>query len=159
MNTDIQIQSIGPPQRDLLIAMYDDFEPLGAALGLPPRTPEARHNWIGTALDQIVTVGAFSPSGDVVGHCFVAAEEPNSGEIAVFVRQEFRRRGIGLELVKHALNWASCERLACVRAVTEYDNRAALRLLMRSGFRLMESTFGVAELDIDLRATVGGVSC
>ena len=154
MSTDIQIQAIGPPQRDLLIAMYDEFEPLGAALGLPPRAPEVRHKWIGLALSQIVGVAAFSPAGEVVGHCFLAKDQPNAGEIAVFVRQEFRRRGIGLRLVKKALKRASAEGLACVRAVTDYENRAALRLLMKSGFRLMESTFGVAELDIDLRTGV-----
>ena len=62
MNADIQIQAIGPPQRDLLITMYDRFDPLGAALGLPPGTAEARQMWIGSALGQIVNVGAFSPA-------------------------------------------------------------------------------------------------
>ena len=66
MNADIQIQAIGLPQRDLLITMYDRFDSLGAALGLPPRTAEARHTWIGSALGQIVNVAAFSPDGEVV---------------------------------------------------------------------------------------------
>jgi GNAT superfamily N-acetyltransferase len=100
VNADIQIQAIGPPQRDLLITMYNRFDPLGAALGLPPRTAEARHKWIGSALGQIVNVAAFSPAGDVVGHCFLAADKPGSAEIAVFVHQESRRRGIGTALLK-----------------------------------------------------------
>jgi hypothetical protein len=36
VNADIQIQAIGLPQRDLPITMYDRFDSLGAALGLPP---------------------------------------------------------------------------------------------------------------------------
>ena len=32
MNADTRIQSIGPPQRELLIAMYRGFDPPGAGL-------------------------------------------------------------------------------------------------------------------------------
>ncbi|MBZ5618998.1 MAG: GNAT family N-acetyltransferase [Acidobacteriia bacterium] len=150
MKADIQIQAIGPPQRDLLITMYDRFDPLGAALGLPPRTAEARHNWIGSALGQIVNVAAFSPAGEVVGHCFLAADKPGSAEMAVFVRQESRRRGIGAALLKKALEWGWAAGLGRVWAVTAYDNGAALRLLMSRGFRLVQSASAVVELDIDL---------
>jgi RimJ/RimL family protein N-acetyltransferase len=150
VNADIQIQAIGPPQRDLLITMYNRFDPLGAALGLPPRTAEARHKWIGSALGQIVNVAAFSPAGDVVGHCFLAADKPGSAEIAVFVHQESRRRGIGAALLKKALERGWVAELGRVWAVTDSDNGAALRLLTSCGFALIQSAFGVAELDIDL---------
>ena len=150
MNVDIQIQAIGPPQRDLLIAMYDRFDPLGAALGLPPHTAEARDRWVGSALAQIVNGGAFSPAGEVVGHCFLAADKSASAEMAVFVHQEYRRKGIGAGLLKKALEWGWAAALRHVWAVTASDNRAALGLLLSSGFRLVQSTADVAELDIDL---------
>jgi RimJ/RimL family protein N-acetyltransferase len=134
VNTDIQIRAIGPPQRDLLIRMYDRFDPLGAALGLPPPTPEARYNWIGNSLGQIVNVAALSAAGEAVGHCFLAADEPSSAEMAVFVHQGARRVGIGTALVKAALKWAWAAELRRVWALTASDNRAALGLLMRCGF-------------------------
>jgi GNAT superfamily N-acetyltransferase len=130
--------------------MYDRFDPLGAALGLPPDTSETRHTWIGKALGQIVNVAAFSPAGEVVGHCFLAADNPGSAEIAVFVHQEFRRRGIGASLARWVLEWGRVAELESVRAVTASENRAALRLLMTCGFRLIRFDFGVSELDIDL---------
>jgi RimJ/RimL family protein N-acetyltransferase len=150
VNADIQIQAIGPRQRDPLITMYDRFDPLGAALGLPPRTAEARLKWIGSALGQIVNVAAFSPAGEVVGHCFLAADKPGSAEMAVFVHQEFRRRGIGAALLNRALEWGWAAELGRVWAVTASDNRAALRLLMNCGFRLIESDSSVTEMEIDL---------
>lgn len=150
MNAEIQIQAIGPPQRDLLISMYDRFDPLGAALGLPPGTAEARHKWIGSVMGQIVNIGALSPAGEVVGHCFLAAGKPGSAEMAVFVHQESRGRGIGTALLKKALDWGGAAGLRRVLALTASDNRAALRLLMSCGFRLIQSAFAVAELDIDL---------
>lgn len=97
MNTQIRIQAIGLPQRDLLIAMYDRFDPLGAALGLPPRAAEARHEWIVSALGQIVNVAAISRGGEVVGHCFLVGDKPSSASAGGFrapgVSQERHRSG------------------------------------------------------------------
>jgi GNAT superfamily N-acetyltransferase len=135
--------------------MYDRFDPLGAALGLPPPTVEARHEWIGSALGQIVNVAAYSPAGEVVGHCFLAADKPGSAEIAVFVRQESRRKGIGAALLKKALEWGWAAELRRVWAMTACDNRAALRLLMSCGFRLTKPVSLEAELEIELPVPVG----
>ena len=147
----IELRVMGLPHLDLLRAMYDRFDPLGAALGLPPRSLEARHTWIGKALCQIVNVGAFSTAGDVVGHCFLASDRPDSAEVAVFVHQEFRRRGIGAALLAWVVEWGRFAKLMRAWAITASENRAALRLMTKCGFRLMQSDFGVSELDIDLR--------
>jgi GNAT superfamily N-acetyltransferase len=146
----IQFRTIGPPQVDLLIEMYEQFHPLGAALGLPPCTLEARHGWIQGAMRQIVNVAAFSPEGDAVGHSFLAGDRPGSAEVAVFVRQEFRRRGIGAALLRKALECGRALKLNGVSAVTSSGNKAALRLLMSCGFRLRQTDVDVMELDIDL---------
>jgi RimJ/RimL family protein N-acetyltransferase len=150
---DIHIETIGPRQRSLLIAMYDRFDPLGASLGLPPYPAEARHNWIGSALGQIVNLAAFSPVGEVVGHCFLAADKPGSAEIAVFVHQGSRRRGIGTALIKRALECGWVAELGRVWAVTAWDNRAVLRVLMRCGFLLIQSAGSEVELNIELTVT------
>ena len=63
MDTNIRIRAVGPPQRDLLIGMYDRFEPLGMALGLPPYAEEARHDWIERALSHKLNLAAFWSPG------------------------------------------------------------------------------------------------
>ena len=150
MNSDIQIRSIGPPQRDLLIAMYDRFDPLGTTLGLPPLTAEARYEWIGRALGQKVNVAAFSPVGEVVGHCFLAADKPASAEMAVFVHRRFRRIGVGTALVKAALDCGGAVGLRRVWSVNSSDNRVNLRLQENCSFRLTKSVSLETELEIDL---------
>jgi GNAT superfamily N-acetyltransferase len=132
--------------------MYDRFDPLGAALGLPPHPLDARRRWIGNALCQIVNVAAFSPAGEVVGHAFLALDNPGSAEAAVFVHQGFRRKGIGAALLWTVLELGRAEHLQRVWAVTAPENKAALRLLVSCGFRQMQSNSDVAELDIDLHA-------
>src|SRR5947209_18042223 len=98
MDSGIRILTVGPGERDTVLAMYDRFDPLGGALGLPPRKAEVRSAWVWTALSQVANAAAFSPGGHVVGHCFLAADKPRSAELAVFVHQNFRRRGIGTAL-------------------------------------------------------------
>jgi GNAT superfamily N-acetyltransferase len=152
MDADIQIRAVGPPHRDLLTRMYDRFDPLGAALGLPPRTAEARRDWIVTALGHLINVAALLPARGVMGHCFLAADKAGSAEMAVFVLQEYRRRGVGTALVKAALQWGGATGLRRVWSVTSSANRAALHLQRRCGFRMAKSVSIEAELEVDLPA-------
>ena len=150
MNAAIRIRAVGLPHRDLLKGMYDGFDPLGVALGLPPCSEEARHAWIGAALDHKVNLAAFSPTGQVVGHCFLVADRAGSAELAIFVRQEFRRKGVGTALVKAALEFEGAAGLRRVWTLTSSDNKAALRLQKKCGFRLTDSCSLETELQIDL---------
>lgn len=148
---DIQIRAVRAAQRNLLTAMYEEFDPLGVAFGLPPHSPEARSAWISSALGHRVNIGAFSASGEAVGHCFLACSAPESAELAVFVHQESRRRGVGTALVKAALRWGAAAGLRRIWSMTAADNRAALRLQKSCGFR-QTKFFPDAELEIDLPA-------
>jgi RimJ/RimL family protein N-acetyltransferase len=151
MDTDVRIRAVGRRQRNLLMGMYDRFEPLGAALGLPPCREDSRHDWIGFALGHKVNVAAFSSAGEVVGHCFLVTDKAGSAELAIFVHQEFRRRGVGTALIKAALARGVVQGLRRVWTLTSSDNRPALRLQDKCGFRLTSSAFPETELEIDLR--------
>ena len=78
MHCDIRIHAIGRPQLDLLIEMYDRFEPLGEALGLPPRGDEARREWLDVALSHKMNLAAISQVGAAVGHCFLVGDKAGS---------------------------------------------------------------------------------
>ena len=146
-----QIRVVDRPQRDLLIEMYERFDPLGAALGLPPRGSDARRQWIEGALNGAMNLGALSPAGAAVGHCFLVADKKDSAEMAIFVRQEFRRRGIATALVKAMLEWGSKRGLRRIWAMTASENKVALRLLDRFGFRVTQpGCCGEEELEIHL---------
>jgi GNAT superfamily N-acetyltransferase len=155
MDADIQIRAVGLPQRDLLIEMYDRFEPLGVALGLPPWRADARRDWIGFALGHKLNLAALSPAGAVVGHCFLVADQAGSAELAMFVHQKFRRRGVGTALVMAALEWGGVAGLRRVWTLTSCDNEAALRLQEKCGFCLTNSGCPETELEINL-PVVGG---
>jgi len=152
MNAVPQIRRIGHLQQDLLVGMYDEFDPLGAALGLPPPKAEARHEWVAAALKQEVNLAAVTPAGEAVGHCFLVPGEQASAEMAVFVHQLFRRRGLGTALVNATLERAREVGLRRVWAVTASDNRAALRLQLRCGFRPAKSVSPETEMEFEFPA-------
>ena len=157
MDTGIRVCAVGLPQLDHLVRMYDGFDPLGGALGLPPVPAEARRDWIVSALSRQLNVAAFSASGGVVGHCFLVPDEPASAEMAVFVRQEFREKGVGTALVKAALALGAGAELRRVWSLTSWDNQAALRLQARCGFRLRDNPCPETILEIDLPVSQAGI--
>ena len=123
MDKSIRIQVVGLPERDLLTEMYDQFNPLGETFGLPPRRAEARKVWVGAAVGHDMNLAAFSPAGRVVGHCFLVPDSPGSAELALFVHQDFRRRGIGAGLINAGLELAGAAGLRRVWTLTSFQQQ------------------------------------
>jgi GNAT superfamily N-acetyltransferase len=151
VRNDIELRSAGPFERDLLVEMYDKFEPLGGAFGLPPFSADSRREWIVFALSHQLNIVAFAADGAAVGHCFLVANSSGSAEMAIFVRQEYRRQGIGKALVRSALARAAAAGLRRVWSITASENRAALRLQQSCGFRVTKFEFLALELEIALQ--------
>jgi|GEM_PF-6271174 len=87
--------------RQALVEMYLGFEPKGAAFGLPPRKePE-------TWLDHLTPYPNFVAwvAGRVVEHSVLCPED-DLGEVAVFVHQDYRQRGLGKKLVRELVQEA-----------------------------------------------------
>ena len=115
--------------RGALIAMYLSFEPKGACLGLPPRKEpnfwlenlSAFPNFVVVAGDRIVAHAALCDDGE-------------SGEVAVFVHQDFRGKKLGKRLLNALLEEARRSGLKEIWGMTELDNVPMLRLARSLGF-------------------------
>lgn len=154
MNADnrIQLRPLTLSHCEILLQMYRSFDPLGLADGLPPRNEDGREVWIDRALQHDINVGAFSPVGDLLGHSFLATSGADEAEVAVFVQQGYRQRGIGIALVKAVLRWAEQKGLRRIWARSASENAPGMRLLKRCGFRFSQYVFPGIELDIELPA-------
>jgi RimJ/RimL family protein N-acetyltransferase len=153
-NEGFEIRLLTRHDRKVLAEMYRGFEPLGAAMGLPPTNEERRVDWIDRALEQQINLGAFSPAGDLVGHCFLAASDIHEAELAIFVRQEFRRQGIGFALVKRTLRSAAQEKLQRVWAIVGVEDLLVQRMLARNGFGFSQYALPAVEFDITLLSKI-----
>lgn len=130
-----------------LAKMYRDFDPKGAALGLPPRN------------DPIVWLESLTPfpnfvvkdKGRVIGHGVLCIED-GAGETAVFVHQDWRGRGIGKMLLLELIEEGRRLGLRRVWGMAAPDNFVMLRLAETLGFEPGRD-LGVFHLDLKKTAS------
>lgn len=125
----IRIRQATGSDRALILSMYEDFDREGLTVGMPPRTGIA--NW----LDVLATSPNFVAVEEdrVIGHGFVRPEN-GTGEVAVYVHQEARNRGIGRRLLNTVVEEARHLHLNRIWGMTESRNAPMLRLARSLGF-------------------------
>ena len=124
-----RVEPAKPEDRAGLIQMYLEFEPKGAALGLPPRkNPEA---WL-DALSEFPNF-VVKAAGRIIGHATLCIEG-DSGETAIFVHQDWRSHGLGRILLRALLEEARRRNLRRVWGMAAPDNFVMLRLADSLGF-------------------------
>lgn len=143
------IRPTEPEDRAALAAMYRDFEPKRCAQGLPPAGEEQRERW----LDSILPVGdhvVVVVDGRVVGHGMILPFEPGSAELANFLHQSVRDRGIGTALNRALLDIGRERGLTRVWLSVEPSNRAAVRSYQKVGFRHRPGSPWAPEIEMEV---------
>lgn len=123
---EIQIRPAVAADREEILAMYKDFEPKNLPGGIAPS---------GQWLDELATFPNFLALAKdrIVGHGFLRPEG-EKGEVAVFVHQNYRRKGIGRRLLEALAEEARHQHLRRIWGITEADNTAMLSLARSLGF-------------------------
>ena len=117
-----------------LCKMYDEFEPMGKAMGLPPAQEDTRYRWITEIVEEWFNIVALSEDR-IIGHA--ALDRPLSAkarEFMIFIHQDYQNRGIGQAMTFSMVNAAKvldCER---VWVVVENLNRIAIAVFRKAGF-------------------------
>ena len=138
----------GATEADLVVILdiYNDAVLHSTAtFDLEPRSWEEQQRWfqehrppyavfVATAGDTVAGWGSLSPFRPRPGYRFTA-------EDSIYVRQDFRGRGIGTALLGLLVDAASRGRFHTVMALIDGDNALSIRLHERFGFRHV-GTFG-----------------
>jgi len=131
-----------------LMRMYEEFEPKGLAQGLPPVDRQLTARWVRQLERDCFPLVAVH-DGRIVGHAILTElGQDTSTELAVFVHQAFRRRGLGTQLAQCALRCATTAHCRLLWALVQRYNQAALRICHKAGFSLTED---LLEPDLELR--------
>jgi ribosomal protein S18 acetylase RimI-like enzyme len=151
------IRPYAPADRPALEAMYADFEPKRAAQGLPPQNADGQRRW----LDRTLARGYHQVAecaGRVVGHVMLIPMDANgdrarggaeaSVELANFVHQSVRNRGLGTALNRAAVDAACKAGYRRVWLSVEPSNRAAIRSYERAGFRRLPGSLWAPEIEM-----------
>jgi RimJ/RimL family protein N-acetyltransferase len=136
-----------PSDRNDLVAMYADFEPKRAAQGLPPMG----EGKIGIWLDRILKRGqhmVVHVDGILRGHIMLVPMEDGSLELANFLHQSVRNRGIGTALNALALRLAREAGHSRVWLSVEPGNKAAVRSYEKVGFKKLPGSNWAPEIEM-----------
>lgn len=129
--------------------MYDEFEPKRVAQGLPPMDAGQRRRWLDALLNAglhvVVEVG-----GRVLGHGMLLPFDANSAELANFLHQSIRDRGIGTALNRALLEVGRQEDIGRIWLSVEPSNRPAIRSYEKVGFRRRFTSGWAPELEMEL---------
>jgi GNAT superfamily N-acetyltransferase len=138
----LSIRPATPDDRDELLAMYESFEPRPASLGLPPRVHV--DEW----LDRLASSPNFLAFADqkLVGHG-ILCPDGSSAEVAVFIHQNFRSKGIGRRLLETLIGEARSIGMRSVWGMTQLDNVPMLRMARTLGF-VQEKDPSVFRMDL-----------
>ena len=96
---------------------------------------------------KIETAGLFDLSGQILGLATVAWVRPGTAEVALIIRSDLQRRGLGATLLANVIDDARDAGFNLLIAYVGYGNLPMRRLARRFGFEFA-GTFAEAELVI-----------
>lgn len=145
---EVMVRRLRDEDFPLLEAMYDTIAPLGEALGLPPRDPALRHEWLAGMREAINLVGLVD--GKLAGHLALFPEDDDAAELMCFVHQDFRRQGLATALSRAAVEEARGAGYHRIAVFIDTHNQGARQGLLKFGFRPVWEDLEEAEYSFTL---------
>ena len=140
------VRRLSAQDRRALEHMYRVFEPKRVAQGLPPHEPG-----IGRWLDCVLAKGdhfVVDIDGALLGHAMLIPTEDGKAELANFLHQSIRNRGIGTALNRMVIDAAREAGWRRVWLTVEPSNRAAVRSYQKAGFRRLAGSLWAPEIEM-----------
>lgn len=142
------VREYHPGDRGALETMYLGFEPKRAAQGLPPDGPDRIRRWLDSVLDAGLHL-VVEVEGEVLGHAMLIPVDGDTVELANFLHQSIRNRGIGTALNSLSVALARRDGYRRVWLCVEPSNRAAIRSYEKAGFLMVPGTLFQPELEME----------
>jgi RimJ/RimL family protein N-acetyltransferase len=145
---DVMVRRLRDEDRPQLEAMYDTIAPLGEALGLPPRDPALRREWLAGIREAINLVSFVD--GKLAGHLALFPDDDDAAELMCFVHQDFRRQGLATALARAAVEEAQAAGYRRIAVFIDSHNKGARLGLLKFGFRPVWEDLEEAEYSLTL---------
>jgi RimJ/RimL family protein N-acetyltransferase len=145
------IRSAQDGDRAALQRMYESFEPKRVAQGLPPARPDQIARWLAGVMAGGSHLMVVDDQDDVLGHGMILPYAPGAAELANFLHQSIRDRGIGTALNRALLDLARAGQIATVWLSVEPSNRRAIRSYEKVGFRRRTAATWSPEVEMEIR--------
>lgn len=135
--------------KERLIAMYESLSDDAVRWGMPPYTRDRLERGWFSNLQNLISIVAFH--GDrIVGHAqilkFVHSRRKGTGDLVIYLHQDFHNVGLGAAMLVELLGLARKEGLHRIGLHVIADNKIAVHLYEKFGFKiegaLKDSYFG-----------------
>jgi RimJ/RimL family protein N-acetyltransferase len=143
-----RVRALEAGDRPALQAMYEDFRPRRAAQGLPPADPDRIARWLKSVLADGLHL-VIEIDGELRGHAMLLPMNAERAELANFLHQSARNRGIGTEVNRIVLALAHEAGFRRVWLSVEPGNRPAVRSYERAGFRILPGQLWAPEIEME----------
>ncbi len=137
-----------------IVGIYNQAVALKKATAeLTPVSVESKRDWLAGHTATQYPVFVAETAGAVVGWCSLSPYRSGrmalryTAEISYYIHQDFRRMGIGSQLVSYAMEESRSRGIKTLVAILLDVNVASIRLLERLGFRRWGELPGVADFD------------
>lgn len=143
-----RVRLVAVEDEEQLLAMFSSMSESALRWGMPPYTRDRIERWFAAFQDMIGLVALHSDR--IVGWCSVYKQphprRKGIGDLGIYLHQDFQGIGLGTIMTKQILALAEEQGMHRIGFEVVEDNKAALRLYKRSGFkiegRLKDSYFG-----------------
>ncbi|HEX7052057.1 MAG TPA: GNAT family N-acetyltransferase [Longimicrobiales bacterium] len=143
------IRRYTPADRVGLGAMYRDFEPKRCAQGLPPEAGARLERWLDRVLCQGLHL-VVEVDGRIQGHAMLIPIGDETAELANFLHQAVRGRGIGTAMNRAAVALARDAGFRRIWLSVEPSNRPAIRSYGKVGFRRLAGSLWAPEIEMEV---------
>lgn len=150
LGLDVEMREYRIEDHPAIRTMYDDFEPKGLAMGLPPPDDGVRKRWVDDVVTAFYNFIALREQ-KIIGHAAIDVVRTKASlEYLIFLHQDFRGRGIGTEFsltVKKI-----CKKLGCrqVWVTVSSANTRAINMFKTVGFKFRGPIGVEREMELDL---------
>lgn len=134
----IRIQRLRVEDKEKLAEMYASLSEEALRWAMPPYTKEGIERWISNLGNMIALV---SFHGDrIVGHAqiyrYPHLRRKGTGDVLIYLHQDFHNVGLGTLMFKELLNLAKSEGMYRVGLHVVADNKSAIHLYEKFGFKV-----------------------
>jgi RimJ/RimL family protein N-acetyltransferase len=143
------VRAYAAADRPALERMYHAFEPKRVAQGLPPGSPYQISRWLGSVLVGGSHV-VVEVDGEILGHGMLLPFAPDAAELANFLHQSIRDRGIGTTLNEELIALGRDQGLRRIWLSVEPSNRRAIRSYEKAGFRRRPVSVWSPEVEMEI---------
>ncbi len=146
----IKIQAYFDSDYKGLKNMYDSFDPKGLEAGLPPANDRIKQEWIDQMVSSFFNIVA-AHRGRIIGHAALDLMEKGGGrEYLIFLKQGYRRCGIGTKLSEIAKQVAGNMECKKVWLSVRTGNAIAIRVFKKVGFNFVGKIDIQREMEIKI---------